>query len=75
MAGDPRLAAAAWRAEDSLPDTRFSFVWRWPPILAPARALPDFKAIVEKHKLPEFWRTHGWPDFCGPVGASDFECH
>jgi TolB-like protein/cytochrome c-type biogenesis protein CcmH/NrfG len=74
-AGDPKLAAAAMREEDARPDTRFSFFWRWAPMFAPARAEPDFKFILEKHKLPDYWRAHGWPDFCGPVGAGDFECH
>ena len=24
----------------------------------------------------DYWRQSGkWPDFCGPVGEDDFECH
>jgi TolB-like protein/Tfp pilus assembly protein PilF len=75
VAGDARLSAAAMRDEDARPDTRFSFIWRWAPLFAPARAQPDFKAVVAKHKLPDFWRSHGWPDFCSPAGPADFHCH
>jgi hypothetical protein len=26
--------------------------------------------------LDDYWRRSGkWPDFCGPVGEDDFECH
>ena len=26
--------------------------------------------------LADYWRQSGkWPDFCGPVGEDDFECH
>jgi hypothetical protein len=31
-------------------------------------------AIIERKQLPAFWREHGFPPQCRPVGASDFEC-
>lgn len=74
-AGDAQLAADAMREEDARPESRFSFIWRWAPLFAPARALPVFKELVRKHRLPEYWRSHGWPDVCGPIGADDFQCH
>jgi len=33
----------------------------------------DYAAFAEKMGLVEFWREHGWPDYCEPVGNS-FEC-
>jgi len=41
-----------------------------------ARADPRFKALMREGGLADFWRKSGkWPDFCGPVGEDDFECH
>ena len=37
------------------------------------RQHPDYAAFAEKMGLVEFWREHGWPDYCEPVGDS-FEC-
>ena len=33
-----------------------------------------FKQMVTRMGLPNYWREHGWPDFCQPVGDEDFEC-
>jgi hypothetical protein len=33
-----------------------------------------FKAKIREMKIYDYWREHGWPDFCGPVGDDDFEC-
>jgi len=52
--------------------------WWQPWLLAQsgARADPRFKELMREGGLPDFWRQSGkWPDFCGPVGADDFECH
>jgi hypothetical protein len=46
----------------------------WLQALAPARASPDFAALVKSLSLPEWWAARGWPAFCRPVGADDFEC-
>jgi TolB-like protein len=74
-AGDARLAGDAMLEEAERPETRFGFYWRWAPLFAPVRAQPPFKEILKMHKLPEYWLAHGWPDFCKPVGADDFECY
>ncbi|TDJ31377.1 MAG: hypothetical protein E2O56_07190 [Gammaproteobacteria bacterium] len=37
------------------------------------RRHPDYPAFTERFGLVEFWREHGWPDYCEPVGDS-FEC-
>ena len=32
------------------------------------------KRLMESWHLPEYWRKHGFPPQCRPIGASDFEC-
>lgn len=38
------------------------------------RSSAHYKELVSHLRLVDFWRTRGWPDFCRPVGAADFEC-
>ncbi len=33
-----------------------------------------FKAKIREMKIYDYWREHGWPDFCRPLGDDDFEC-
>lgn len=74
-AGDAKLAADAMMEESTRPENRFSLLWRWTPLFAPARATPVFKALIVAQKLPPYWRSHGWADVCAPAGSSDFSCH
>src|SRR6185503_2636283 len=46
----------------------------WHPEYAPLRKTERFKAFVRKGGLPPYWREHGWPDLCRPVGSDDFVC-
>jgi len=39
------------------------------------RQSPRFKQMLIKMGIPAYWREHGWPDLCQPVGDGDFECH
>jgi hypothetical protein len=32
------------------------------------------KQAMQQWHLPEYWRKHGFPPQCKPVGESDFEC-
>jgi hypothetical protein len=32
------------------------------------------KRLMQFWHLPEYWRKHGFPPQCRPVGESDFEC-
>ncbi len=32
------------------------------------------KAHMRRFRLPEYWRAHGFPPQCRPVGAEDFDC-
>ena len=35
---------------------------------------PARKQAMQNWKLPEYWRKHGFPPQCKPIGDSDFEC-
>lgn len=51
--------------------------WRtliWNPALVEYRASVQFKDYVRQTKMDTYWRKHGWPDLCRPVGDDDFEC-
>ena len=43
----------------------------WRSILRDVRKLPGFKT---KMGLVDYWRAYSWPDFCHPVGDTDFDC-
>jgi TolB-like protein/Flp pilus assembly protein TadD len=47
----------------------------WAPLFEPLRKTERFKALMRKAKLVDYWRAHGWPDLCHPVGADDFACN
>jgi TolB-like protein len=46
----------------------------WTPIYEPLRNEPRVLNLVRSMKLPEYWRAAGWPTFCRPKDADDFEC-
>jgi TolB-like protein/DNA-binding SARP family transcriptional activator len=46
----------------------------WHEVYAPVRKTKRFKDLVQRARLPEFWRARGWPSYCRPIDADDFEC-
>jgi hypothetical protein len=46
----------------------------WIDLMAPYRRSPEFKEHVSASGLPDYWRRHGFPQWCRPVGERDFEC-
>ena len=51
--------------------------WRdhvWNPALAEYRASEHFRDYVRQTRMDTYWRKHGWPDLCRPLGDDDFEC-
>jgi adenylate cyclase len=46
----------------------------WDPAHSGMRGTPAFKRIVEQIGIPAYWREHGYPPQCRPVGRTDFEC-
>jgi tetratricopeptide (TPR) repeat protein len=50
------------------------FSWVWHPSNAPARRSEQFKRVVRKIGLVDFWRAKGWPPQCHPTTGDDFVC-
>jgi TolB-like protein/DNA-binding SARP family transcriptional activator len=46
----------------------------WAKPYASIRMTQRFKNYVRSLGFVEYWKQHGWPDLCHPVGADDFEC-
>ncbi len=46
----------------------------WDPAYQGMRASPAFKRILETLNVPAYWRAHGFPPQCRPLGEDDFEC-
>ncbi len=46
----------------------------WRPYPAALRASPHRKRWMIETGLPAYWREHGFPPQCKPVGEDDFEC-
>jgi len=47
----------------------------WGPDFAPVRKTERFRAFVRNAGMLDYWRAHGWPDHCHPVGSDDFACN
>jgi hypothetical protein len=76
--GDRDLALTALRSHLNATRGKFVGAWYAPWLLVHSgvRADPRFKELMREGGLADFWRRSGkWPDFCGPVGKDDFECH
>ncbi len=46
----------------------------WLPEFAKFRQSPQFKKTVREFDMLAFWRSHGFPPQCRPIGDDDFEC-
>ena len=46
----------------------------WLPEFAKFRQSPHFKRVVSEFDMLTFWRSHGFPPQCRPIGDDDFEC-
>ena len=46
----------------------------WNPAPPGFKNSPAFKALLRDQEIPQYWRKHGFPPICQPVGASDFTC-
>jgi TolB-like protein len=76
--GDRDLALRTLRTHLNLGRGKYSSTWfaPWLMVYSGARSDPLFKELMREGGLVDFWRQSGkWPDFCGPVGEDDFECH
>ncbi|WFC41778.1 winged helix-turn-helix domain-containing protein [Pseudoxanthomonas sp. SE1] len=80
--GDADLAVRSLRRElEAQPGfedgtmAQHAYVAFWNVPYSGTRAHPDFKALLVKAGVVDYWRQTGrWGDGCGPVGADDFQC-
>jgi adenylate cyclase len=49
-------------------------VSHWEVGLPGFRGSPGFKAILAKIGVPPYWREHGFPPQCRPLGKQDYTC-
>lgn len=61
-----------YRRYDVLSTDYYPFWWFPHPV--EFRESPHPRRLIILMGLPEFWREHGFPDRCRPVGDDDFEC-
>ena len=65
----------AFRAYDKIPENEGEAdAWWWFPDYPGLNESPYRKQAMTNTGLPEFWRKHGFPPQCRPIGEDDFEC-
>jgi TolB-like protein len=77
----PRFDVPIWhlalRAYDRAAVSRTgitTLVSYWDPVHAGFRNSPAFRTILERLGVLAYWREHGYPPLCRPLGADDYEC-
>jgi adenylate cyclase len=76
-AADPYTVTAwrlAFRAYDRIPRISGSLGWWWGVGYPGLAESPHRREAMIQARLPEYWREHGFPPQCRPVGADDFAC-
>ncbi|MFU8832966.1 MAG: hypothetical protein ACNA7J_12550, partial [Wenzhouxiangella sp.] len=48
--------------------------WMWTPKLKHFRQSGAFRQRIRDTGMLDYWREHGWPEKCRPIGEDDFEC-
>ena len=38
------------------------------------RQSQDYKNLIRRQGINDYWREFGFPDMCKPIGEDDFEC-
>jgi len=51
-----------------------SVVAQWDPAYGGFRSSPAFRRMIERQGVPAYWREHGFPPQCRPLGDDDYEC-
>ncbi|MCH9027895.1 MAG: tetratricopeptide repeat protein [Proteobacteria bacterium] len=75
--GGPLLHAAMGnfdKTTETFVDSSAAAIRVWHPALADYRKSDQFKVYLRQTRIEEYWRKHGWPDMCRPLGDDDFEC-
>ena len=60
--------AAAWEGRIT------TLVAFWDPVHAGFRDTPAYRRLLENLGVPDYWRVHGYPPQCRPMGADGYEC-
>lgn len=63
----------AFRAYDQVP-TGFALPWYWYRGYPGLEGSDAQRAAIIRFGLPGYWREHGFPERCAPVGVDDFVC-
>jgi TolB-like protein/DNA-binding winged helix-turn-helix (wHTH) protein len=69
---DPELSVQLLRS--TLEDVWTSLFWLWLPVFDEVRKLESFKQLLSESGVVDYWREHGWPPVCQPLGDNDFTC-
>jgi TolB-like protein len=56
------------------PEVNTDMLVHWEPGFPQFRNSPAFKTMLDRLGVPAYWRAHGYPRQCRPVGKSDFTC-
>jgi len=65
----------SFRAYDELEQNGVTSRWiLWHPDAAEFRGTPQFKRLVRKIGVVDYWFERGFPPQCRPLGDDDFEC-
>lgn len=67
------LVPLTFRRYEDLQPRSTSMVW-WYPFLEEFRASPHRKRLIREMGVYDYWRSHGFPPQCRPIGEDDFEC-
>ena len=65
---------SVFKAYDKVAPDSFSNRWVWLSENQGFRQSPYFRSYIEELGYPEYWRQHGFPPSCQPLGDDDFEC-
>jgi len=71
---DPSSYASALLVPLGAHDASPFFFLAWNPEYARYRRSPQFQAYVRQTGLFDYWREHGFPPQCRPLGEDGFEC-
>ena len=56
------------------PEVNTDMLVHWEPGFPQFRNSPAFKTMLDRLGVPAYWRKHGYPRQCRPVGKADFTC-
>jgi TolB-like protein len=69
-----RLWLGEYERIADLPDLDTDVLVQWEPGFPGFRSSPAFKTVLERLGIPAYWREHGYPPQCRPLGKQDFTC-